>query len=222
MEKMTTIEIINELELEINTTGNVADAIEEVTGARGWMAADMKPIFTSRIVGQAATVLMRPLLNNDATNYPNKALELLDEAPEGSILIYVMQDSVDIAAMGDLMGATAKIRGIKGAVIDGAVRDISQLKKIGFPVWSRRVTPASLVGRMVAVDKQVQVKCGDVIVNPGDYVICDLDGVVVIPEKEILRVIDKIRMYAKKEEKILEIILKEKSILKALEEFKRY
>jgi regulator of RNase E activity RraA len=156
------------------------------------------------------------------TNYPNKALELLDEAPEGSILIYVMQDSVDIAAMGDLMGATAKIRGIKGAVIDGAVRDISQLKKIGFPVWSRRVTPASLVGRMVAVDKQVQVKCGDVIVNPGDYVICDLDGVVVIPEKEILRVIDKIRMYAKKEEKILEIILKEKSILKALEEFKRY
>ena len=219
---MTPNEIINELELEINTTGNIADAIEEVTGARGWMAADMKPIFTSRIVGQAATVLMRPLLNNDATNYPNKALELLDEAPEGSILIYVMQDSVDIAAMGDLMGATAKIRGIKGAVIDGAVRDISQLKKIGFPVWSRRVTPASLVGRMVAVDKQVQVKCGDVIVNPGDYVICDLDGVVVIPEKEILKVIDKLRIYAKKEEKILEIILKEKSILKALEEFKRY
>jgi 4-hydroxy-4-methyl-2-oxoglutarate aldolase len=219
---MTPNEILNELELEINTTGNIADAVEEVTGARGWMAADMKPIFPSRIVGQAATVLMRPLLNNDATNYPNKALELLDEAHEGSILIYVMQDSVDIAAMGDLMGATAKIRGIKGAVIDGAVRDISQLKKIGFPVWSRRVTPASLVGRMVAVDKQVQVRCGDVIVNPRDYVICDLDGVVVIPEKEILKVIDKIRIYAKKEEKILEIILKEKSILKALEEFKRY
>ena len=219
---MTENEILRELELEIHSTGNIADAIEEVIGTRGWMSADMKPIFPSRIVGRAVTVLMRPLLNNDTKYYPNKALEILDEAPEGSILVYVMQDSIDIAAIGDLMGATAKIRGIKGAVIDGAVRDISQLKKINFPVWSRRVTPATLVGRMVAVDKQVQVKCGDVNVNPGDYVVCDLDGVVVIPEKEILTIIEKIRNYAKKEEKILGIILKEKSILKALEEYNRY
>lgn len=219
---MTENEILRELELEIHSTGNIADAIEEVIGTRGWMSADMKPIFPSRIVGRAVTVLMRPLLNNDTKYYPNKALEILDEAPEGSILVYVMQDSIDIAAIGDLMGATAKIRGIKGAVIDGAVRDISQLKKINFPVWSRRVTPATMVGRMVAVDKQVQVKCGDVNVNPGDYVVCDLDGVVVIPEKEILTIIEKIRNYAKKEEKILGIILKEKSILKALEEYNRY
>lgn len=219
---MTENEIIRELELEIHSTGNIADAIEEVTGARGWMSADMKPIFPSRIVGRAVTVLMRPLLNNDTKYYPNKALEILDEAPEGSILIYVMQDSIDIAAIGDLMGATAKIRGIKGAVIDGAVRDISQLKKINFPVWSRRVTPATLVGRMVAVDKQVQVKCGNVNVNPGDYVVCDLDGVVVIPEKEIITIIEKIRNYAIKEEKILGIIHKEKSILRALEEYNRY
>jgi len=215
-------EILRELELEIHSTGNIADAIEEVTGARGWMSADMKPIFPSRIVGRAVTVLMRPLLNNDTKHYPNKALEVLDEAPEGSILIYEMQDSIDIAAIGDLMGATAKIRGIKGAVIDGAVRDINQLKKINFPVWSRRVTPATLVGRMVAVEKQVQVKCGDVNVIPGDYVVCDLDGVVIIPEKEISKIIEKIRSYAKKEEKILRIINKEKSILKALEDFNRY
>ena len=122
-------EIIAALRLPENSTGNIADAVEEATGARGWMSSDMKPIYDARIVGRAATALMRPVLRTDTRKYQNHLLEILDQAEPGSILVYVMQDGLEIAAMGNLMGTTAKVRGLAGAVIDGAVRDITELKQ---------------------------------------------------------------------------------------------
>lgn len=219
---MTEEQIIAALSLPENSTGNIADAIEEATGARGWMSADMKPIFDSRVVGRAATAVLRPVLKNDNRKYPNLALELLDQAPAGSVLVYVMQDGIDIAAMGNLMGTTAKVRGLAGAVIDGAVRDVAELRRIGFPVWSRRITPATSVGRMVGVEKQVAVKCGDIWVNPGDYIVGDTDGVVVVPMAAAERVVELLKQYDDKESKMIPIIEKEKSMLKALEIYNRY
>ena len=219
---LTQEQIIEALALPENSTGNIADAIEEATGARGWMSADMKPIFDSRVVGRAATVVLRPVLKNDARKYPNLALELLDQAPAGSVLVFVMQDGIDIAAMGNLMGTTAKVRGLAGAVIDGAVRDVAELRRIGFPVWSRRISPATSVGRMVAAEKQVPVKCGDILVNPGDYIVGDTDGVVVVPAAAAERVIELLKQYDDKESKMIPIIEKEKSMLKALEIYNRY
>jgi 4-hydroxy-4-methyl-2-oxoglutarate aldolase len=219
---MTEEQVIAALSLPENSTGNIADAIEEATGARGWMSADMKPIFESRVVGRAVTAVLRPVLKNDNRKYPNLALELLDQAPAGSVLVYVMQDGIDIAAMGNLMGTTAKVRGLAGAVIDGAVRDVTELRRIGFPVWSRRVTPATSVGRMVGVEKQVPVKCGDVMVNPGDYIVGDSDGVVVVPAAAAEKVIALLKQYDDKESKMIPIIEKEKSMLKALEIYNRY
>ncbi|NBW55125.1 MAG: RraA family protein [Betaproteobacteria bacterium] len=217
---MTEAEIIKALGLPENSTGNIADAIEEATGARGWMSADMKPIFDARIVGRAVTAVLRPVLKSDTRKYPNYALEILDQAPEGSVLVYVMQDGLDIAAMGNLMGTTAKVRNL--AVIDGAVRDVAELKQIGFPVWSRRITPATSVGRMVSSEKQVPVKCGDVMVNPGDYIVGDTDGIVVVPAAAAEKVIALLKQYDDKESKMMPIIKQEKSMLKALEIYNRY
>ena len=83
-------EIIAALRLPENSTGNIADAVEEATGARGWMSADMKPIYDARIVGRAATALMRPVLRTDTRKYRNHLLEVLDQAEPGSILVYVI------------------------------------------------------------------------------------------------------------------------------------
>lgn len=206
----------------INSTGNIADAVEEATGARGWMSSDMKPIYETKIVGRAATALMRPVLKNDNRKYTNSFLEILDEAEPGSILVYVMQDGLEIAAMGNLMATTAKVRGLEGAVIDGAVRDVTEVRQIGFPVWSRRVSPATSVGRMVGVEKQIPVNCGGVMVRPGDYIVGDADGVVVVPQAAAEKVVEFLKQYADKETKMIPIIKETKSMLKALERYNRY
>ena len=219
---MTPQEIIAALKRPENSTGNIADAVEEATGARGWMSSDMKPIYDARIVGRAATALMRPVLRTDDRKYRNHLLEILDEAEAGSVLVYVMEDGLEVAAMGNLMATTAKARGLSGAVIDGAVRDIAELRRMGFPAWSRRVSPATSVGRMVSVDKQIAVKCGGILVRPGDYVIGDADGVVVVPAEAAEKVVALLKQYDEKESRMLPIIQREKSMLKALEIYNRY
>jgi regulator of RNase E activity RraA len=186
------------------------------------MSSDMKPVQEGKIVGRAATALMRPVLRNDTRKYPNHLLEILDQAEPGSILVYVMQDGLEVAAMGNLMATTAKVRGLAGAVIDGAVRDITEIRQIGFPVWSRRVSPATSVGRMISVDKQIPVLCGGVMVHPGDYIVADADGAVVVPQAAADKVVELLKQYADKESKMVPIIEREKSMLKALEIYNRY
>lgn len=215
-------EVIAALRDPVNSTGNIADAVEEATGARGWMSADMKPVIDTKIAGRAATALMRPVLRNDTRKYRNHLLEILDQAEAGSILVYVMQDGLEIAAMGNLMATTAKVRGIEGVVIDGAVRDITEIRQIGLPVWSRRVSPATSVGRMISVDKQIPVQCGGVMVRPGDYVVADADGAVVVPAEAAGRVLELLRQYADKEARMIPIIKETGSMLKALEIYNRY
>ncbi len=219
---LTPEQVIAALQRPENSTGNIADAVEEATGARGWMSSDVKPIYDARIVGRAATALMRPVLRTDTRKYPNHLLDILDEAEPGSVLVYVMQDGLEIAAMGNLMGTTAKVRGLAGAVIDGAVRDITELRRLQFPVWSRRVSPATSVGRMISVDKQIPVKCGEIMVHPGDYIVADADGVVVVPAASAEAVVELLRKYDDKESKMIPIIEREKSMRKALEQYNRY
>lgn len=219
---LTPDEIIAILKDPVHSTGNVADAVDEATGARGWMNSDMKPILDTKMVGRAATALMRPVLRNDSRKYQNHLLEILDQAEPGSVLVYVMQDAPDIAAMGNLMATTAKVRGLAGAVIDGAVRDITEIRQIGLPVWSRRVSPATSVGRMVSVDKQIPVMCGGIEVRPGDYLVADADGVVVVPQAAAEQVVGFLKQYADKEARMVPIIQEKKSMLKALEIYNRY
>jgi regulator of RNase E activity RraA len=204
------------------STGNLADAVEEATGQPGFMNHDMKPIFKTKIVGAASTAMLRRVLKSDSRNYANRALEILDEAPPGNVLVYVLEDGLNIAGMGNLMATTAKVRGLAGAVIDGGVRDIEEITQIGFPVYSRSVTPATSVGRLVSVSKNEPVLCGGVRVRPGDYIMGDWDGVVVVPVEAAERVVELIRQYDEKESKMVPIIKEAKSMLKALEKYNRY
>ena len=219
---MTPEQIITTLRLRQNSTGNVADAVEAATGGRGWMSTDMKPIGDRKIVGRAWTAALRPVLKHDERAYPNRALEILDEAPAGSVLVYVLEGNVEIAGMGNLMALTAQVRGLEGTVIDGAIRDVAEVREIGHQVFARRIGPATSVGRLVSVSKQTPVKCAEVIVHPGDYIVGDTDGVVVVPQAAAEKVIALLKDYDDRESKMMEIIKREKSMLKALEIYGRY
>jgi 4-hydroxy-4-methyl-2-oxoglutarate aldolase len=204
------------------STGNIADAVDEATGHRGFMFHDMKPVFRARIAGPASTAILRPVLKTDKTEYPNYQIQILDEAEPGNVLVYVLEDGLETAGIGNLMSTTAKVRGLAGAVIDGGARDIEEIEQIGFPVWSRSVTPATSVGRYVSVAKQVPVTCAGVTVRPGDWVVGDRDGVVAVPVERLDRVLELIRQYDDKETKMVPLIREAKSMMKALAIFNRY
>jgi regulator of RNase E activity RraA len=204
------------------STGNVADAVDEATGQRGFMFHDMKPIFKAKIIGQAATARLRRVLKNDAREYPNRQLEILDETPAGGILVYVGEDGLETAFIGNLMATTAKVRGLAGVVIDGGARDIDEIQEIGLPVFSRSVTPSTSVGRYISLDKNVPVLCAGVMVKPGDWIVGDVTGVVVVPQEKVSDVVKLLRQYDEKETKMVEIIKQEKSMLKAMARYNRY
>jgi regulator of RNase E activity RraA len=213
-------------ELRKASTGNVSDAVDEATGQRGFMYHDMKPAFrsklTRKVVGRAATALLRPVLKNDGRTYENAALQVLDEAPAGSVLVYVLENGLEIAGLGNLMATTAKVRGLAGVVIDGGVRDVDEVEDIGLPVWSRSITPATSVGRYVSASKQQPVSCGGVLVRPGDYIVADWTGVVAVPQDKINEVVRLLRQYDAKESKMVPIIKETRSMLKALARYQRY
>jgi 4-hydroxy-4-methyl-2-oxoglutarate aldolase len=215
-------EVIAALRRAENSTGNVADAVDSATGARGWMSSDIKPISAGKVVGRAWTTVMRPVLRSDTKTYPNYHLQILDEAPAGSVLVYVMEGGVDIAALGNLMATTAKARGLEATVVDGAVRDVTEIRAMGHQVFARRISPATSVGRMVAVSKQTPVRCGDVLVTPGDFIVGDADGVVVVPYAAGSQVVALLKDYDARESKMIPLIQQQKSMQKALEIYGRY
>ena len=205
-----------------SSTGNVADAVDEATGGRGFMSQDMKPVFKAKTIGPAVTVLLRRALRSDKRDWPNLQIQTLDEAPPGSVIVEVLEDGLDTAGIGNLMATTAKVRGLAGMVIDGGARDVEELEEIGFPVWSRSQIPATSVGRYVPVAKDVPVTCGGVLVRTGDWIVADRTGVVVVPKESLPRVVELLRQYDDKETKMLPLIKETKSMGKALAKFNRY
>jgi regulator of RNase E activity RraA len=185
------------------------------------MSHEMKPVFAAKIVGPAATVLERQALDAQP---PVHALEAIDTAAPGTIVVIGMEDpagSRDIACWGGLMATAASTRGLGGAVVDAGVRDVDEIRAMGFPVFSRAVCPSSTVGRYVTVDRDVPVTCGGVRVHPGDLIVGDTDGVVVVPRAhaaEVLRIAVGIE---ETERRMAEAIRRSGSIRKALDEFSR-
>ena len=204
------------------STGNVADAVDEATGVRGFMARDMKPVFKAKVIGPAVTVFMQRALRTDKRDWPNLQIQTLDDAPPGSVMVEVLEDGLDTAGVGNLMATTAKVRGLAGMVIDGGARDIEELEEIGFPVWSRSQTPSTSVGRYVPVARNVPVTCGGVLVRPGDWIVGDLTGVVVVPKASLPQVLKLLAQYDEKETKMIPLIKETKSMGKALQIFNRY
>lgn len=109
------------------------------------------------------------------------------EAPAGSIIVCNAQASDAGVVMGGLMSTFAQQRGITGAVIDGAVRDIEDLIELKFPMFSRHIVARSGTFAQIG-DRQIPVTCGGVVVFPGDMVVADMNGVTVVPQAHIIPV----------------------------------
>ena len=112
----------------------------------------------------------------------------ITQAEPGQIIVVDGGGLEDIALWGELMSLAAQARGIAGLVIDGAVRDAAEMQAIGFPVYARAVTPRGPF-KSIRGETDVPISCGGVSVLPGDWIVGDREGVVVIPRARLEEVI---------------------------------
>jgi regulator of RNase E activity RraA len=185
------------------------------------MYHDMRPLFKAKVVGPAVTALLRPSIKASGPTGPSHSLLAIDEAEPGSVLVIVVEESLDISGIGGLMSTACKARGLAGAVIDGAARDVDEIVEMEFPVFSRSITSATSVGRYVSVGKNIPVQCAGVTVNPDDIIVGGSDGVVVVPRDKAAQILEIAQKIDEKEAQMVPIIKELKSILQAVEKFKR-
>jgi 4-hydroxy-4-methyl-2-oxoglutarate aldolase len=200
---------------------SVADAVDKVCGQRGYMSAQIKPrINDQRICGPAATVLEAA---TDEFVPPQHALDLIDEAPQGSVIVIAIEGGQpDVAVWGGLMTAGAVANRHAGAVLDGAVRDLVEIRRdYGFPVYARDVSPGTTLGRYRTVASQVPVRVGDIVVHPGDLIVGDVDGVVVVPKARAAEVLAMAQEIDSRELEQAKLIIAERSLRAGLAKYGR-
>lgn len=205
------------------TVASVSDAVDQVVGVRGYLSHDMRPFVAGRVVGRARTSLVRPATKEQAspTLAVKHSVEMIDSAQPGEVGVIVMEGTLDVAAIGGLMGTAAKARGMAGMVLDGAVRDIAELRSLGLPVYARSASPATAVSRYASVEKDVTVECAGVRVAPGDIVVGDEDGVVIVPKDKAEAVLKAAQDIDKRESAMVPIIKDLKSLSQAIAKFNR-
>ncbi|WP_114011764.1 RraA family protein [Cohaesibacter intestini] len=163
-------------------TASVADAVDKVAGKTGFLDNEIKPrINEKKICGPAVTILEGP---TQEFVPPQHALDAIDEAEAGSVIVISVSGEAEVALWGGLMTAGAVANKHEAAVLDGGVRDLVEIKRdYDFPVYSRTISPGTTLGRIKTIAANVEVPFGDVMINPGDIIVGDVDGVVAVPRE---------------------------------------
>lgn len=199
---------------------SVSDAMEKLTGQRTYLSHRLSPIFRSKFAGFAVTVLLKKEENQDP-HALDGMLQAIDQGPANSVYVMVVEDGADIAGMGGLMGTAMQARNFSGAVIDGGVRDVAYLTKIGFPVYALGHVPSTSVGHYRFGGANGTVECDGVNVSGGDIVAADADGVVIVPRAKAAAVLAAAQEMDFKEHSMYAYIEKLKSIEEAVKKFGR-
>jgi regulator of RNase E activity RraA len=200
---------------------SVSDALEQLTGKRMYMSHRMQPIFTTKFAGYAVTVRLKKDEGNTDPSALDGMLAAIDQGPANSVYVMSVEDGADIAGMGGLMGTAMMSRDYVGAVIDGGVRDVAYLRKIGFPVYATGIVPSTSVHHYRFDTSQSPIVCDGVTVHAGDIIAADSDGVVVVPRDKAAEVLASAQQLDFKEHSMYAYIEKLKSIEQAVKQFGR-
>jgi regulator of RNase E activity RraA len=200
---------------------SVADAIEQLYGQKAYMHHEMRPLYTTKFAGPAVTVLLKKEEHTEGSKASQGMLDAIDAAPAGSVYVMKLEDGADIAGIGGLMATAMKARGLAGAVIDASIRDLPQIKKIQFPVFSIGVAPSTSVNHYRFAGVNVPVTCAGALVNANDIITADEDGVVVVPRAHAAEILKKAQDLDNTEHTMIPFIEKFKSIKEAVARFGR-
>ena len=200
---------------------SVSDAMEQLYGQRNYMSHEMRPLSKTKFAGPAVTVLLKREEHKEGAAASQGMLDAIDAAPAGSVYVMVLDDGADFAGIGGLMATAMKYRGLAGAVIDASVRDVPQITKLQFPVFSRGVVPSTTINHYRFAGANIPVTCAGARVNPGDMITADEDGIAVVPKARAAEVLKKAQELDNTEHTMIPFIEKFRSIKEAVAKFGR-
>ncbi len=223
----TSLRIFNDFERNPNLLKKFDAVLESYSAAAifadvqyrtGVMDSAIKPAFRAKITGQAVTV---QLSKGDLVD-PLRALEI---AQPNDVIVVDAGGDLQTSVCGGLMGGLAQNRGIRGMIVDGAGRDTDELEDINWPIWTRAITPRGthtmFSERKEELSINVSIACGGVVVNPGDFIVADLMGVVVIPLEIAEETVRLAQEQAGREARTREWVAQGKTVEDLLNEFGR-
>jgi regulator of RNase E activity RraA len=192
----------------------LADCMER----SGVLRSDIRPLFDARFAGVALTVRL----------YPGDLVDCLDAlavAQKGDVILVDAAGETETSIWGGLMAGLCLQKGVVGAVVDGAIRDTDEIKKLGFPIFSRAIVPRSTHSpyskRMEPIEVNVPIHCGGALVMPGDVVLADEIGIVIVPQSQAQDVLTRAQAQAAQEEATRQRIREGKTVEELLAEFGR-
>ena len=162
-------------------TAALVDVMDELGRREQTLPPSIRPLASGmRVAGRAFTVEGAPSAHDDWDAAIRKTLRMLGEVPAAQVAVYRCRQDRS-AHFGELSATSLASRGVAGCVIDGGCRDVRLIEALGFPVFARFVTPEDSTWRWEVTATQVPIAVGAVRIEPGDWVVGDEDGVVVVP-----------------------------------------
>lgn len=173
-------------------TSVLSDSLDQAGLMAQALPSRIRPLDeTSVMVGRARTAAFMEVYDVPKGSNPYELeIALIDSLEQDQIPVFACSNPVRVAPWGELLSTAARVRGSAGALMDGCVRDIKPIKRMGFPVFHGGIAPLDSKGRAKIMAIDVPIECGGVKISTGDLIFGDADGVVAIPKAREAEVLD--------------------------------